>query len=135
MIIVSACLAGKKCRYDGEHKEITDISELVAQGKAVAVCPEELGGLPTPRPPAENVDGKLLTIEGKDVTFNYKKGAQMALEIAMENSCTDAYLKSKSPMCGCGKVYDGSFQGQLTDGDGEFTKLLKAKGVQVKSCN
>lgn len=133
MIIVSACLAGKKCRYDGKHKEQAEISELVAQGKAIAVCPEELGELPTPRPPAENVAGKLITIDGKDVTLNYKKGAELSLQIALENNCTQALLKSKSPMCGCDKVYDGTFSGTLTNGDGEFTKLLKANGVQVIS--
>ncbi len=131
MIVVSACLAGKKCRYDGQHKEISDITRLVLEGKAVPVCPEELGGLPTPRPPAENVDGKLITVEGNDVTLAYKTGAQEALKIAREYGCDQAILKSKSPMCGAGLVYDGSFSGKLIEGDGEFTKLLKQHGVQV----
>ncbi|MFG1485412.1 DUF523 domain-containing protein [Halobacteriovorax sp. RZ-2] len=133
MMIVSACLAGKKCRYDGEHKKQQLISDLVAQGKAIAVCPEELGGLPTPRPPAENVDGKLITIDGEDVSVNYELGAQRSLEIALENSCTKALLKSKSPMCGAGLVYDGSFAGNLIEGDGEFTKKLKENGIQVQA--
>lgn len=137
MIIISACLTGVSCRYDGNHKLRIDLKELIDRGEAVAVCPEELGGLPTPRDPAENIDGRYITNTGSDVTDAYKLGAQKAWKKVLDHvslhDINEAILKSKSPMCGCGKIYDGSFQGKTCEGDGEFTKLLKAKGISVKA--
>ncbi len=139
MIIVSACLAGEKCRYDGSHKERQDLLELVASGQAVAVCPEQLGGLPTPRPPAEQQGEKVITVEGKDVSHAYATGAEVALreahKVALKSGkiIEKAILKSNSPMCGVGKIYDGTFSGNKKEGDGVFTKLLKKNEIKVES--
>lgn len=131
MKIVSACLANIPCRFDGKAKANQYIIDLVAQGKAITVCPEQLGGLTTPRIPSEIKDGKIINKQGKDVTKEFEVGAKKALDIALKNDCTEAILKSKSPSCGCGKVYDGTFSGNLIDGDGVFCKLLKQKSIKV----
>ncbi len=133
MIIISACLTGVACRYDGDHKLRVDLKELLDSGQAMAVCPEELGGLPTPRDPAEYQDGRYLTKRGGDVTEAFHAGAQKAWQQVSLHEINKAILKSKSPMCGCGEIYDGSFQGKTCEGDGEFTKLLKQKGIQVEA--
>ncbi|CBW26971.1 conserved hypothetical protein [Halobacteriovorax marinus SJ] len=104
---------------------------MIKRGEAIPVCPEQLGGLSTPRDPAESVDSKVLTINGKDVTFEYNKGAKEALSLAQIFGASEALLKSRSPMCGAGEVYDGSFKGKLRNGDGIFTKLLKEAGIKV----
>ena len=131
MKIVSACLAGIKCRWDGEAIPSQKVIELVKQGKAIPVCPEQLGGLATPRTPAEQKGDKILTKDGKDVTFQFKRGAEEILKIAQMFNCKEAILKSKSPSCGSGKIYDGSFSGRLTDGDGILAKLLKKNKIKV----
>ena len=131
MKIISACLAGINCRYDGGSKPNQKVIELVKQGKAILVCPEQLAGLTTPRTPAEEKDGKIITKDGKDLTKEFQKGAQEALKIARLSNCKEAILKAKSPSCGCGKVYDGSFSGNLIDGDGVFTRLLKENNIKV----
>ena len=131
MKIVSACLAGINCRYDGGSKPNQKVIELVKKGQAIPVCPEQLAGLTTPRTPAEEKDGKIITKDGKDLTKEFQKGAQEALKLAKSSNCTEAILKSKSPTCGCGKIYDGSFTGNLIDGDGVFTKLLKENNIKV----
>lgn len=133
MKVVSACLANIPCRFDGKAKPNQYIIDLVAQGKAITVCPEELGGLSTPRIPAEQQKGKIINKEGTDITEAYQKGAKRALEIALENKCTEAILKSKSPSCGCGKIYDGTFTGKLVDGDGIFCQLLKEKNLTINT--
>jgi len=134
MILVSACLAGVNCRYDGQNKEKNEILELIKKGEAIAVCPEQLGGLPTPRPPAELQENeKVLTVDGNDVTLNYNLGANEALKLAELYNCNEAWLKSKSPMCGHGEIYDGNFKGQTKQGEGVLAKLLLAKNIKVKS--
>ncbi len=142
MIIVSKCFTGECCRYDGKSKPIPRICALVAAGRAVAVCPEQLGGLPTPRVPAElTADGGLcldglgraVTRDGRDVTREYVSGAYAALEAAAAAGATRAYLKAKSPSCGCGLIYDGSFTGTLVPGDGVFAALLRRSGVDVRT--
>jgi len=133
MKIVSACLAGVKCRYDSKHQERVDIVELVRSGQAIPLCPEQLGGLSTPRSPAEIQNDRVISIEGNDVTLEYDTGATEALKIAQTCGATSALLKSKSPMCGMGKIYDGTYSGNLVDGDGVFTKLLKKNGIEVES--
>ncbi|MEC7276238.1 MAG: DUF523 domain-containing protein [Bdellovibrionota bacterium] len=132
MKIVSACLAGVPCRYDGQAKPRLDLIELVQKGEAIALCPEELGDLGTPRPPCENVSGKILTQEGEDKSEAFHRGAQIALAKTLKVGATEAILKSCSPMCGVGKVYDGTFSGTLTTGDGVFTQLLKQHGIKTK---
>jgi uncharacterized protein YbbK (DUF523 family) len=131
MKIVSACLAGVPCRYDCKAKERSQIREWVEQGLAVAVCPEQMGGLSTPRPPAEIQGQKVMTIHGADVTVEYQNGARAAFQVAQSSNASEAYLKSKSPMCGVGRIYDGSFQGQTIPGNGVFAQLLVNAGLKV----
>lgn len=131
MKIVSACLSGVHCRYDCKAQTRSSIEEMVQNGEAIPVCPEQLGGLPTPRPPAERIGDRVLTNQGADVTAEYQRGAQEALRIAKLTGATEALLKSKSPMCGCGKIYDGTFSGNQKDGDGVFAELLKKHGIKV----
>lgn len=133
MKIVSACLAGIKCRYDGSAKPCQKVIELVMRGKAIPVCPEQLGGLPTPRSPAENKGNKVFTKDGEDITFQFKKGAEEALKITKLANCDEAIIKAKSPSCGSGKIYDGTFSGELIEGDGIFAKLLKENNIKVFS--
>lgn len=137
MIIISACLAGINCRYDGDNKGRVDLIELVESGKAIAVCPEELGGLSTPRPPSERLGNKVLSIEGKDVSVPFYRGAQIAFDIALKEaggkkSIEKAILKSCSPMCGKGMIYDGTFSGQKVPGNGVFCDLLLEQGIEVE---
>lgn len=131
MRIVSACLSGVHCRYDCQAKARADIEAMVKNGEAIPVCPEQMGGLPTPRPPAERIGNKVLTNNGVDVTNEYQRGAEEALKIAKLAGVTEALLKSKSPMCGCNKIYDGTFTGATKEGDGVFAELLKKNGIKV----
>jgi len=133
MKIVSACLAGIKCRYDGEAKPCQKVLDLIKQGKAIPICPEQLGGLTTPRNPAEQKENKVFTKNGEDVTSQFENGAEEALKIALLANCDVAILKSKSPSCGCSKVYDGTFSGKLIDGEGVFAKILKKNNIKVIS--
>jgi uncharacterized protein YbbK (DUF523 family) len=131
-ILVSACLAGRACAYDGSTRPNDTIMRLVAEGRAVLVCPEEEGGLGTPRPAAEiQPDGRVLTKEGRDVTAEYTRGAEIALERARSHDCTAAVLKARSPACGCGAVYDGTFSHTLREGDGVAAGLLKEEGLEI----
>ena len=130
MIVVSECLTGIKCRYDGRGKPCQKVIDLIRQGKAIPVCPEQLGGLPTPRTPAESVGDKVLTKDGEDKTIEFKKGVREAIKIMEMANCTEAILKAKSPSCGCGQIYDGTFSGSMKEGDGLFTKALKEKGIK-----
>ena len=133
MIVVSACLAGEPCRYNGTGCVCPAVAELVSTGRARAVCPELLGGLSTPRAPAEIVVGRVMTVDGDDVTDSYHAGAQLALKLARQAGCQLAILKARSPSCGCGQIYDGSFSGRLIPGDGVFAALLKATGIMVQT--
>ena len=128
-ILVSRCLTGECCRYDGGHNLVPEIRELLERGIAVPVCPEQLGGLPTPRTPSEERDGRVVMRDGTDVTENFRRGAERALAIGQEQDCVCAVLKAKSPSCGCGTVYDGTFTRTLIPGDGVFTRLLKQAGI------
>ncbi len=129
MKIVSACLAGINCRYNGASRPNKKVIELVNSGKAIPVCPEQLAGLPTPRGPFEQCGGKVIDKKGKDFTQAFERGALAALKVAKKSGCTEAVLKARSLSCGVGKIYDGSFSGKLVDGDGIFTKLLKKEGI------
>ena len=133
MIIVSACLAGLHCRYDGAAKPCPEVQRLVAEGRAVPVCPEQLGGLTTPRLPAEMRRGRVFRKDGVDVTAEFERGAQEALQLAQMVGAAAAILKARSPSCGCGKIYDGSFSETLIDGDGVFAQLCKSSGIEVKT--
>lgn len=132
-ILVSACLLGEPCKYSGGsnyNQDVIDLLERLNAG-AVPVCPEVLGGLPTPRTPAEIQDGRVVTADGRDVTEAFVRGAQKALLAAKENGCSLAVLKERSPSCGCGEIYDGSFSGRLISGDGMTARLLRQAGIPV----
>jgi uncharacterized protein YbbK (DUF523 family) len=142
-VLVSACLAGRACRFDGTASPDDAVSRLVAEGRAVLVCPEADGGLGTPRPPAEIVGGtgadvlagraRVVTESGADVTEAYLRGARIALAAAQRAGATTAILKARSPSCGRGRVYDGSFSRTLAEGDGVTAALLEANGITVLS--
>lgn len=130
-ILVSACLLGVCCRYDGECKPNADVIKLREKYVLLPICPEVDGGLPTPRTPSERVGDKVLMSDGKDVTANFVAGAECALERAKLFGCTIAVLKARSPSCGSNSTYDGSFSGTLTDRDGVAAELLKKNGIIV----
>lgn len=130
-ILVSACLLGVGCRFDGRSKPCKEVASLLKEHTLIPVCPEIYGGLPTPRPPAEIRDGKVITKEGTDVTAQYHKGAEQTLVLARLYGCKAAILKENSPSCGVGNIYDGTFSGSLAEGDGVSAALLKAHGLKV----
>ena len=142
-VVISACLLGVRCRYDGGDSRNQTAMRHKKTYQLIPVCPEESGGLPTPRPPTEIVGGdgndvldgtaKVMTGDGTDVTEAFLKGAHHALEVAQSNGATHVILKSRSPSCGCGDIYDGTFSGTLTSGDGVTTALLKRHGITVTS--
>jgi len=133
MILVSACLAGVKCRYDGKDNANTKVIDLVKKGIALPICPEQLGGLQTPRIPAEIIDDKVINKKGENVTTQFKKGAKETLRIAELTNCHKAILKQSSPSCGFGKIYDGSHTGRIIKGMGLTAKLLSQKGIIILS--
>ena len=130
-ILVSKCLAGFCCRYDGGNNLVPEVRQLVEAGLAVTVCPEELGGLPTPRIPSERIGGRVVNREGTDVTVAFNTGAEAALRIALEHACETAILKSRSPSCGKGCIYDGQFTGKLVSGNGVTAELFLQNGIEV----
>ena len=130
-ILVSACLLGLSCRYDGSGCYLAELERLKERHHLIPVCPEVYGGLPTPREPAERVGGSVITKSGRDVTAQYEKGAREALLLARRLGCRAALLKDKSPSCGKGRIYDGSFGGRLIPGDGMLARLLSDGGIPV----
>ena len=130
-ILVSACLLGVRCRYDGASKPNEAVLKLMECHTLIPVCPEQLGGLATPRPPAERQEDAVRTQSGTDVTEQYRRGAEEALRLCRLYDCRAAVLKERSPSCGSGAVYDGTFSGTLTDGDGVTAELLRANGIPV----
>lgn len=134
-ILVSACLLGLNCRYDGSGCYQAALEKLKGGHNLIPVCPELYGGLPTPREPAELIGNKVMTKSGIDVTAEYKKGAQETLALARLLGCRTAVLKAKSPSCGKGQIYDGSFCGRLTDGSGVLARLLINEGLTVLTEN
>lgn len=132
MLIVSECLAGVPCRMDGKAKLTPEIKALVDAGEAVAVCPEALGGLPTPRVPSERLpDGRVVNRLGEDVTAEFVSGAERAMAICRAHGCAGAVLKARSPSCGKGVIYDGSFTGTRVAGNGVFAQMLLDAGIPV----
>ena len=130
-LLVSACLLGVRCRYDGASKPHPLMEELAKRHFLVPVCPEQLGGLPTPRPSSERQGDRVVAVTGADVTEQYRRGAEEALRLCRFFGCEAAVLKEKSPSCGCGAVYDGTFTGALTEGNGVTAELLTANGIPV----
>lgn len=130
-ILISACLAGINCKYNGGNNNNDKIIELIKNGNAILICPEQLGGLKTPRTPAERLENKVITKDNQDVTEEYFKGANEVLEIAKKFNIKKAILKSRSPSCGKNKIYDGTFSHTLTNRDGVTAELLRKNGIEV----
>ena len=135
VIVVSNCLLGCDCRYKGDNCRNDRILELAKEHTLIPVCPEQMGGLPTPRDPAERVGDKLITNKGRDVTYEYHKGAEAALFLTKLNKADFAILKYRSPACGKGMIYDGSFGGKLIPGNGVFAELLEKNSIPFYSEN
>ena len=141
MDIASACLVGKKCRFDGESRTDERIKKMFDEGKIKVVCPESLGRLPIPRTPSEIIGGdggdvlcgkaKVVAPDGEDRTEEFLNGANKALEVAKRCGAKRAYLKSKSPSCGYGTIFDGTFSGKLKQGVGVTGALFKKNGIEV----
>lgn len=130
-ILVSACLLGVSCRYDGKSKPNENVIALKDRYNLIPVCPEIMGGLPTPRNASEIQGYQVVMGDGTNVTKEYRKGAEEVLKLCRLFGCKRAVLKEKSPSCGCGKVYDGTFSGKLIDGNGITAKLLMENGIEV----
>ncbi len=130
-MLVSACLLGVCCKYSGGSNRCSRVLELAKRVRLVPVCPEQLGGLPTPRVPAECRGACVVNRDGQDVTEAYERGAQAALELAQLLGCTGAILKSRSPSCGVGEIYDGSFSGRTVPGNGVTARKLLEHGIPV----
>ena len=139
--LVSACLAGANCTYRGKNKLSVPIKELVDSGKAIAVCPEVMGGLPIPRENSEIAGGDglsvlrrkaaVMSVSGIDLSENYVAGARRVLSLAKKYTIKKAILKSKSPACGFGMIYDGTFTRTLKKGDGVLACLLRVNGIAI----
>lgn len=129
--VVSACLAGCHCRYDGEAASDERVVQLVREGRALPLCPEQMGGLATPRPPFELSGGYALDAEGNDLTPRMLRGVEEAMRLVELAGCRMAILKSRSPSCGFGTVYDGTFTGTRIEGNGLFADRLHRAGLIV----
>ena len=139
MILVSACLVGINCKYSGGNNYNQKIFDLVKEGKAIPICPEQLGGLNTPRKPVELkvINGKRYAIdnEGNDLTENFERGALEVLNLAKTLNINKAILQPRSPSCGVNKIYSGNFDNKLVDGNGILAELLKQNGIDVLTPN
>lgn len=131
--VVSGCLAGLACRYDGGSKPCAAVRRLVEEGRAVTACPESLSGLPVPRPPCEQKNGRVIMRTGEDVTDAFARGAERAMRIVRQHGCTAAILKARSPSCGFGQIYDGSFTGATCEGMGIWARQLREAGLSLYS--
>lgn len=137
MYIVSGCLLGKDCKYNGGNNRNEEVIGFCRTHEYIAVCPETAGNLPVPRPPAEIKGSKVIDREGNDVTESFVNGAERSLEICVKaamksgENLEGAILKANSPSCGFGKIYDGTFSGNLTDGNGVFADMLDNIGIEV----
>jgi uncharacterized protein YbbK (DUF523 family) len=133
MIAISMCLLGINCTYAGKNNRNEKAIDLFHKGEGVAICPEQLAGFTTPRIPAEIIGDGVVNKEGLDVTRQFQKGVDEAVRLVQLAGCTRALLKARSPSCGCGKIYDGSFTHTVVDGDGLFAKKLKVIGIAVET--
>ena len=130
-ILISACLVGDKCKYDGHTNYTPLIKDLLEKYELVPFCPEVEGGLPTPRKPSERKGDKVINNAGKDVTRNFLLGAEKALNICKYLNIKIAILKENSPSCGVNQIYDGNFNKKLIKGEGVTTELLRKNGIAV----
>lgn len=133
MKLCSACLLGIKCRYDGKSKPNKKVIKLAKKEFLIPVCPEQLGGLPTPREAAEQKGKRVITKSGKDVTKAFQRGARQVFRLAKLLGIKEAILKQRSPSCGCGQIYDGTFSGKVIKGNGVTTAFLKKNRIKVIS--
>ncbi|MEA3424314.1 MAG: DUF523 domain-containing protein [Bacillota bacterium] len=131
MYIVSSCLVGINCKYDGENNYNEEVIDFLKDKEFVIACPEQLGGLCTPRPKSEISGNSVITEFDEDVTDKFEKGADEALKIAKLFNCTHAILKERSPSCGVHKIYDGTFSGVKINGMGRTAELLKNNGISI----
>ena len=131
VILASSCLLGCECRYKGDGCKCDALIKLAESNTIIGVCPEQMGGLPTPRDPAERQGDKVISCAGKDVTVQYARGAREALKIADALGARYAVLKERSPSCGSGEIYDGTFTGNKIPGNGVTVELLNANGIPV----
>ena len=130
-ILVSACLLGNNCKYDGTNNKNDKVLEYIKDKEVIPICPEILGGLSTPRVPAERLENRVITKDNKDVTANFNKGAEETLYLVKLFNIKKALLKSKSPSCGNGIIYDGTFTHKKINGYGVTAELLKNNGVEI----
>lgn len=130
-IMVSACLMGENCKYNGGNNLSQKVLNYVKGNEVISVCPEVMGGLPTPRIPAEIVAGVVTTKDGRNVHEEFRTGAEIALKTAIENQVDLVILQSRSPSCGPRQIYDGSFSGKKIDGQGIFAGMLIENGFRV----
>lgn len=133
MILVSACLLGENCKYSGGNNACNEIIEYLKGKEYISVCPEVMGGLLTPRACSERLNGRIMNNEGEDVTEAFRLGAEKTLAVAQENQCELCILQVRSPSCGAGIIYDGTFSGRLVEGNGLTTQLLMDHGFKVIS--
>lgn len=130
-VLISACLMGVYCRYDGTTKQTNKLEALMNQYTLIPVCPEILGGLPTPRPAVETQNGRAINKDGQDVTTEFERGAKEVLRLAKLYHCQLVILKERSPSCGNQTIYDGTFSGTLIEGNGITAQLLLDHGIKV----
>lgn len=130
-VVVSACILGENCKYNGQNNFNAEIAELLRGREVVAVCPEALSGAGTPRPPAEVRDGKVYDIKGSDIDGLYREGVKRALEAVAGENIVCAVLQPRSPTCGVHEIYDGTFTGKLIEGMGIFARALSEAGIPV----
>lgn len=130
-ILVSACLLGENCKYNGGNNKNEKVISLAEKHTLIPICPECFAGLPIPRVPSEIKNGKVFSRDGKDLTDKFKDGAEKALYVAEESGCQIAILKERSPSCGFGAIYDGSFTGKTVSGNGIAAQLLYDSGITI----
>ena len=130
-IMVSACLAGENCKYNGGNNQNEKVLKLIAENEAVTVCPEVMGGLPTPRVSSEICNGVVTSKDGRVVDAQFREGARQCLEIALREQPDLIVFQSRSPSCGVKQRYDGSFTGKLIKGSGITAQLLMEHGFHV----
>lgn len=130
-IMVSACLLGENCKYNGGNNLSEKVMKFIDGHEVIPVCPEVMGGLPTPRVPSEIVDNVVTMADGRNVDKEFRKGAQLGLVLAKENNVDLVILQSRSPSCGVKQIYDGTFTGKKIDGQGVFARLLTDNGFRI----
>ncbi len=133
MILVSACLLGENCKYTGGNNRSEAVLALLAEGEYVPFCPEQAGGLSTPRLPSEIRNGRVYSVQGDDMTDRFRLGAERALSLCRAEGVTRAILKEGSPSCGCHRIYDGSFTSRTIPGMGVTARLLAEHGIEIMS--